>query len=96
MKSKKLDPQAVQEALQTLPDWHLVDGREAIFKNFKFKDFKAAWAFMSRVADLAEKMDHHPEWSNIYNRVEITLTTHDAGGISARDIKMASEIERYL
>jgi 4a-hydroxytetrahydrobiopterin dehydratase len=76
-----------------LPDWALVEGRDAITRAFRFKDFSAAWAFMSRVALLAEKQDHHPEWSNVYNKVSITLTTHDAGGLSDRDIKMALAID---
>ena len=64
-------------------------------RGFRFKDFSAAWAFMSRVALLAEKHDHHPEWSNTYNKVEITLTTHDAGGLSERDIGMAQAIDAF-
>lgn len=75
------------------PGWAMVPGRDAISKNFAFADFSAAWAFMSRVALLAEKHDHHPEWSNTYNRVAITLTTHDAGGLSARDLALARAID---
>jgi 4a-hydroxytetrahydrobiopterin dehydratase len=71
----------------------MVPGRDAIAKNFAFADFSEAWAFMSRVALLAEKHDHHPEWSNVWNRVAITLSTHDAGGLSARDLAMASAID---
>ena len=67
--------------------------RAAIERTLKFKDFSEAWAFMSRVALIAEKRDHHPEWFNVYNRVEITLTTHDAGGLSLRDVKMARKID---
>jgi 4a-hydroxytetrahydrobiopterin dehydratase len=63
-------------------------------RSFKFRDFSEAWAFMSRVALLAEQQDHHPEWSNVYNKVEITLTTHDAGGLSARDVRMAKAIDQ--
>jgi 4a-hydroxytetrahydrobiopterin dehydratase len=77
----------------TLPGWTLVDGRDAITRAFKFADFSAAWGFMSRVALLAEKQDHHPEWENVYNRVVITLTTHDAGGLSGRDLKLAQAID---
>jgi 4a-hydroxytetrahydrobiopterin dehydratase len=73
--------------------WAMVPGRDAIAKNFAFADFSEAWAFMSRVALLAEKHDHHPEWSNVWNRVAITLSTHDAGGLSARDLAMASAID---
>ncbi len=78
---------------QTLPEWRLLAEREAIRRGFRFADFSAAWGFMARVALLAEVQDHHPEWSNVYDRVEITLTTHDAGGLSARDIKLARAID---
>lgn len=82
------------EALADLPEWRLrADGR-AIEREFRFETFSQAWAFMSRVALLAEKQDHHPEWSNVYNRVAITLTTHDAGGLSERDMKMARAIDK--
>jgi 4a-hydroxytetrahydrobiopterin dehydratase len=77
------------EAVKTLDGWSVDAGRDAIVKSFKFKDFNAAFGFMSRVALLAEKLDHHPEWSNVYNRVEVLLTTHDAGGVTERDVKMA-------
>ena len=80
----------------TLPAWKLVEGRDAITRAFRFKDFSEAWGFMNRVALLAEAQDHHPEWFNVYNRVEITLTTHDAGGLSARDAKMAAAVEALL
>jgi 4a-hydroxytetrahydrobiopterin dehydratase len=76
------------------PHWALHATRDAMTRSFKFKDFSAAWAFMSRVALLAERQDHHPEWSNVYNKVDITLTTHDAGGLSARDIRMAKAIDQ--
>ncbi len=79
-----------------LPGWHPVAGRDAIARSFKFADFSAAWAFMSRVALLAEAQDHHPEWSNVYNKVEITLATHDAGGLSARDVRLARAIDALL
>jgi 4a-hydroxytetrahydrobiopterin dehydratase len=82
------------EALAALPEWTLRDDGLAIERAFRFKDFSEAWAFMSRVALLAEKHDHHPEWSNVYNRVAITLTTHDAGGLSERDAKMARAIDK--
>ena len=94
-KIEKISPQGLQTALEKLNDWQAVNNDNAIFKSFKFKDFAQAWAFMSRIATLAEDMNHHPEWSNIYNRVEITLTTHDAGGISERDIAMAQKIDEY-
>ncbi|MBB5192178.1 4a-hydroxytetrahydrobiopterin dehydratase [Silvimonas terrae] len=75
--------------LQSLPGWQSVPDRDAICRNFKFKDFNAAFGFMSRVALKAEQMNHHPEWFNVYNRVEVILTTHDAKGVSALDIEMA-------
>ena len=78
---------------ELLPEWRLADGRDAIVRSFRFADFNAAWGFMSRVALLAEKADHHPEWSNVYNRVEILLTTHDAGGLSRRDVALAQAID---
>ena len=84
------------DALAELLDWNLRGDGLAIEREFKFKDFSQAWAFMSRVALLAEKHDHHPEWSNVYNRVAITLTTHDAGGLSARDAAMARAIDKLL
>jgi 4a-hydroxytetrahydrobiopterin dehydratase len=80
----------------TLPSWSMVAGRDAISRSFKFADFSQAWAFMARVALLAEKQDHHPEWSNVYNRVEITLSTHDAGGLSANDVTLAKAIDALL
>ncbi|MCZ8142564.1 MAG: 4a-hydroxytetrahydrobiopterin dehydratase [Acetobacteraceae bacterium] len=77
----------------TLPEWKLVEGRDAITRSFRFKDFSEAWGFMARVALLAEAQDHHPEWFNVWNRVEITLSTHDAGGLSARDVRLAKAID---
>ena len=81
-------------ALAKLPDWKLKREGGAIGRSFKFADFSEAFAFMTRVALLAEKADHHPEWSNVYNKVKVTLTTHDAGGISKRDMDMAAAIDR--
>ncbi len=81
------------EALDGLPDWDWDEGRAAITRSFAFSDFVEAFGFMSRVALLAEKADHHPEWSNVWNRVEIMLTTHDAGGLSHRDIDLAAAID---
>ncbi len=78
----------------SLPDWRPVPGRDAIERRFQFADFSAAWAFMSRVALLAERFDHHPEWFNVYGRVSITLTSHDVGGLSGRDLRMAAAIDR--
>ncbi len=80
-------------ALASLPGWTLRADGKAITRSFRFRDFAEAWAFMEQVAALAEAQDHHPEWSNVYNRVEITLTTHDAGGLSARDVRMARAID---
>jgi len=74
--------------------WTLVEGRDAIYKEFIFKDFNQAFSFMTRVALKAETMDHHPEWFNVYNKVQITLSTHDVGGLSHNDIKLASFIEQ--
>jgi 4a-hydroxytetrahydrobiopterin dehydratase len=83
-------------ALASLSEWSLRDDKLAIVRRFKFADFSEAFAFMTRVALIAEKADHHPEWSNVYNRVEITLTTHDAGGLSRRDVEMAGAIDALL
>jgi 4a-hydroxytetrahydrobiopterin dehydratase len=90
----KLAPDARAAALAALPGWRPSDGRDAIARSFRFADFGAAWGFMARVALVAERMDHHPEWFNVYSRVDITLSTHDAGGLSERDIRMATEIDR--
>lgn len=81
------------ELAVVLPLWRMAEGREAITRRFTFADFSAAFGFMARVALLAEKQDHHPEWSNVWNRVDITLTTHDAGGLSARDVALAKAID---
>jgi 4a-hydroxytetrahydrobiopterin dehydratase len=84
------------EALAALAEWSLRADGLAIERRFKFRNFSEAFAFMARVALIAEKQDHHPEWSNVYNSVNITLTTHDAGGLSERDVKMAKAIDRLL
>jgi 4a-hydroxytetrahydrobiopterin dehydratase len=89
----KLTGQARKDALGGLTGWNEVAGRDAIQKSFKFADFNQAWGFMTRVALAAEKADHHPEWSNVYNRVEIVLSTHDAGGLSAKDVALAKVID---
>lgn len=86
---QKLDPARRAEALRSLPGWTEAAGRDAISRSFQFADFNAAFAFMTRVALKAEKMDHHPEWFNVYGRVDITLATHDCGGVSERDIILA-------
>jgi 4a-hydroxytetrahydrobiopterin dehydratase len=77
----------------TLPGWSVTDAGNAIHRSFAFKDFSEAWSFMSRVALLAEKQDHHPDWSNSWNKVEITLSSHDAGGLTSRDIRLARAID---
>ena len=82
------------EQLSTLQGWSIVDGRDAIHKRFAFKDFNEAFGWMCRVALLAEKLDHHPEWSNVYRTVEVTLSTHDAGGLTRRDVELARAMDR--
>ena len=83
-------------ALDRLGEWDYDDARDALTRSFLFTDFSEAFAFMTRVALLAEKSDHHPEWSNVWNRVDILLTTHDAGGLSSRDVQMAAAIDNLL
>ncbi|HEX5125122.1 MAG TPA: 4a-hydroxytetrahydrobiopterin dehydratase [Rhodocyclaceae bacterium] len=89
MRPHKLDDRELALALAGLPDWRLLDDRAAISRQFRFKDFNAAFSFMCRVAMMAEKLDHHPEWSNVYNRVDVVLSTHDANGITELDVKLA-------
>lgn len=90
---QKLSADARKSFFEDHPEWSEVVGKDAAKTTVKFKDFKEAWGFMSRVALFAEQHDHHPEWFNVYNRVEITLTTHDAGGLSERDVEMAAFID---
>ena len=90
---EKLDAAGRAALARDLPAWAMVDGRDAITRTFRFADFSEAWGFMARVALLAEKQDHHPEWFNVWNRVEITLSTHDAGGLSVRDVALARAID---
>jgi 4a-hydroxytetrahydrobiopterin dehydratase len=92
-KVPRLTEAEIGELLPTLPGWTLGEDKKGIHKAFKFDDFVQAFGFMTRVALLAEKADHHPEWSNVYNRVEIVLTTHDANGLSRRDVDLARKIE---
>ncbi len=95
----ELDPQAIDLLLSQHPHWSLSREGKAILRTFQFKDFSQAWGFMSRVALLAEAQDHHPEWFNVYAKVEITLTTHDAGasgGLSQRDAKLAAAIDALM
>ena len=89
-----LTADARKAALAKLPGWVEVDGRDAITKKFVFKDFSEAFGFMTRSALMAEKMDHHPEWFNVYRTVEVTLATHDAGGVTERDVKLAETMDR--
>jgi 4a-hydroxytetrahydrobiopterin dehydratase len=90
----KLTGEARGKVLAELQGWRVAEGRDAIVKSFKFKDFNQAFAFMARVALMAEKMDHHPEWSNVYNKVDILLSSHDAGGLTERDIRLAKFIDQ--
>jgi 4a-hydroxytetrahydrobiopterin dehydratase len=84
------------DALDDLADWDYDEARDAITRRFMFKDFPEAFAFMTRVAFMAESADHHPEWSNVWNRVDILLTTHDCGGLSARDVTLAQAIDALV
>ena len=93
--AQKLTADARKTALGKLAGWSDVTGRDAIAKKFVFKDFNQAFGFMARVALTAEKMDHHPEWFNVYKTVEVTLSTHDAGGVTENDIAMAKAMEEY-
>lgn len=92
----QLDEDERAAALDELDEWEFDDARDALTRQFIFKDFSEAFAFMTRVALLAEVMDHHPEWSNVWNRVNILLTTHDAGGLSERDVGMARAIDALV
>jgi 4a-hydroxytetrahydrobiopterin dehydratase len=92
--AEKLSNERRAEVLGQLADWQAVDGRDAITRTFKFKDFNEAFGFMARAALIAEKMDHHPEWFNVYNRVDVTLSTHDAGGLTELDVELAAAIDR--
>ena len=95
MAETKITRDDVANTLNNLPGWTLAADKDALQKTFTFKNFNAAWGFMNRCALLAEKMNHHPEWFNVWNRVDVTLNTHDAGGITALDIKMATSINTY-
>ncbi|HUZ31819.1 MAG TPA: 4a-hydroxytetrahydrobiopterin dehydratase [Xanthobacteraceae bacterium] len=93
--AQKLSGEARSRALARLKGWSDVDGRDAIHKKFVFADFNAAFGFMARAALAAEKMDHHPEWSNVYKTVEVTLSTHDAGGLTELDVKLAEAMDKF-
>ena len=90
---EKLNGPTRAAALAGLPGWSDCEGRDAIAKSFVFKDFVAAFAFMTRGALAAERLNHHPEWFNLWNRVDVTLSTHDAGGVTAKDIALAKALE---
>ena len=90
---EKLSVAERRAAMARLKGWKKTRGRDAMSRSFRFKDFNEAFGFMSRVALMAEKMDHHPEWFNVYNRVDVTLSTHDAGGLSSRDVALARFID---
>jgi 4a-hydroxytetrahydrobiopterin dehydratase len=92
--AEKLTGEARRAALQGLQGWAEAEGRDAISKTFRFGTFNEAFGFMTRAALMAEKMDHHPEWFNVFNRVEVTLATHDAGGVTRRDIQLAEFMDR--
>ena len=92
---EKLKGTAREQALAGLKGWTKVRGRDAIEKTYRFKDFNEAFGWMTRVALAADKADHHPEWANVYNRVEVVLTTHDAGGLSERDIALAKLMDKW-
>jgi 4a-hydroxytetrahydrobiopterin dehydratase len=94
MMAQKLTADAKKAALAKLSGWSEVSGRDAITRKFVFKDFNQAFGFMTRAALVAEKMDHHPEWFNVYKTVEVTLSTHDAGGLTELDVKLAAEMDR--
>jgi|SRR5690606_30741342 4a-hydroxytetrahydrobiopterin dehydratase len=90
----RLSPEARAAALAALPGWREVEGRDAITRSLRFADFGAAFGFMAHVALVAERMNHHPEWFNVYHRVDITLSTHDAGGLTSLDVELAQAIDR--
>ena len=94
MKQEKLGAEAIEDALSGLDGWTLDDERKGISKTFRFKSFTRAFGFMTEGALAAEKLNHHPEWFNVYNRVDVRLTTHDAGGLTELDIKLAKAMDK--
>lgn len=90
---QNLLPQEVEEAIKTLEGWALDTARPALTKTYKFKSFAEAIHWMGRIAPIADELNHHPEWKNIYNRVEVVLTTHDTGGITELDVKLAAQMD---
>lgn len=93
---QKLSPEDRASALSELSDWEELDGRDAIRRKFVFTDFNEAWGFISRIAMEAERRDHHPEWSNVWATVDITLSTHDCDGLSSRDVELARFIDKIV
>lgn len=94
--AEKLTGEAREKALAVLPEWSETDGRDAITRKFQFADFNDAFNWMARVAQAAEEMDHHPEWFNVWNKVEVTLSTHSAGGLTGLDITLAKKMDALL
>lgn len=92
--AQKLTDSDRRAALDRLKDWRMVEGRDAITRSYRFKDFNGAFGFMTRVALKAERMDHHPEWSNVWNKVDVTLSTHSAGGLTDLDVQLAEAMDR--
>jgi 4a-hydroxytetrahydrobiopterin dehydratase len=92
----KLTARETAAALEAVPEWAMVEGGEAISRDFTFKDFVEAFGFMARVALLAEKADHHPDWKNAWNKVQIILTTDDAGGLTSKDMALAKDIDKLI
>ncbi|HMV17147.1 MAG TPA: 4a-hydroxytetrahydrobiopterin dehydratase [Zoogloea sp.] len=93
MNRNRLDAVQIDAALAELPGWQRVEGRDALGKTYRFADFNAAFGWMARVALMAERLDHHPEWANVYSRVDVVLATHDAGGVTAFDVALARFME---
>ena len=91
---QKLADEARKQALGRIPQWRVVEGRDAVARKFEFKNFNEAFGFMTRAALVAEKLDHHPEWFNVYKTVDVTLSTHSAGGLTDLDIKLAEAMDR--
>jgi 4a-hydroxytetrahydrobiopterin dehydratase len=91
--TERLEGTARVKAIKELDGWSEVEGRDAICKTYRFKNFRQAWGFMSQAALVAEKMDHHPEWFNVYGRVDVTLTTHSANGLSVLDLTLAKKMD---
>ncbi|MCF6199257.1 MAG: 4a-hydroxytetrahydrobiopterin dehydratase [Hyphomicrobiaceae bacterium] len=93
--AQKLTQAEIEQELAKLTGWKKTEGREAISRSYTFKNFNEAFGWMTRVALIAEKMDHHPEWFNVWSKVEVTLATHDAGGLTSLDMKLAASMDRF-